>query len=324
MIRAIGPLAALAMLAAGAGCTAKHHAEIAVTVSTDGRGEIWLMRADGSNRSRLTPPAPQRHAVGAMTPAWSPDGERLAYAYSARGGQRPADIYVVDVDGGDVHRLTNGEGVDADPTWSPNGERIAFTRIADLGRESAHWGIVVMSADGGDEVEIVHSVSGRFVFAPAWSPDGSTIAFTREVVSGDDFEHARITLYTVAPDGSGARKLVDGAAEPAWSPDGKRLAFTSVRDPFGRTCFEECKRSGEIYIADADGGHPRRLTTSKADDHSPAWSPDGRLLAFVSDRSGTRAHDNEIYVMRADGSELHRITHTGAWNLDPAWRPKQR
>ena len=73
---------------------------------------------------------------------------------------------------------------------------------------------------------------------------------------------------------------------------------------------------------DADGGNPRRLTHSKADDRSPTWSRDGRSLAFVSDRSDPGLHDNEIYVMRVDGSRLHRITRTGDWNLDPAWRPE--
>ncbi len=119
----------------------------------------------------------------------------------------------------------------------------------------------------------------------------------------------------------GPKKLLDDAAEPAWSPDGERMAFTSIRDHFGRTCFEDCTTSGEIYVASSDGSGARRLTTSNANDHSPAWSPDGRSIAFVSDRSDPELHDYELHVMRTDGSELRRITSGAAWSLDPTWHP---
>jgi TolB protein len=176
----------------------------------------------------------------------------------------------------------------------------------------------VFNADGGNEVQLTHAVVPTFESAPAWSPDGSRIAFARvDVTSG--FDHPRAAIYTIRPDGAGLRKLADGGVEPDWSPDGMRIAYTSIRDSFGRTCFEECSPSGEIYVMDADGSDQRRLTRTEADDRAPAWSPDGRFIAFVSDRSSPRRHENEIYVMKADGGDIHRITRNGVWDLDPDW-----
>jgi TolB protein len=65
----------------------------------------------------------------------------------------------------------------------------------------------------------------------------------------------------------------------------------------------------------------RRLTKTQATDGSPAWSPDGGWIAFVSDRSDRDRHENEIYVMRADGSGLRRLTRNDVWDLEPVWRP---
>jgi TolB protein len=64
-----------------------------------------------------------------------------------------------------------------------------------------------------------------------------------------------------------------------------------------------------------------RLTESEADDRSPAWSPDGGLIAFSSDRSDPEQHENEIYVMSGSGADLRRITENEVWDLEPAWRP---
>lgn len=114
--------------------------------------------------------------------------------------------------------------------------------------------------------------------------------------------------------------MVDGA-EPDWSPDGSRIAVTSYRDDFGRTCFHDCTTSGEIYVLDVESGDVMRITESEADDRSPAWSPDGSFIGFVSDRSNPQEHENEIHVMTRSGDDLRRITRNNVWDLEPAWRP---
>jgi len=224
---------------------------------------------------------------------------------------------VMDADGGNQHSVTSGQGVNTQPSWSPDGKRIAFAGFG------AKRGLAVIRAGGGAPRRLTHTGSGVFDVAPAWSPDARSIAFTRIVVK-TDVEHEQEAIYVIRANGTGLKKLIVGGGDPAWSPDGKRIVYTSIRDYNGRTCFQECTRSSEIYVANADGSKPRRLTWTKADDQSPTWSPDGRSIAFVSDRSDPESHAYEIYVMSAAGRGLHRITTGREWSTEPAWRPTGR
>ena len=116
---------------------------------------------------------------------------------------------------------------------------------------------------------------------PAWSPDGTQIAF--ESNRDGDYE-----IYVMAADGSQPTRLTRNSARdrsPAWSPDGTQIAFESDRDG-----------NGEIYVMAADGSQPTRLTRNSASDGLPAWSPDGTQIAFHSYRDGNQ----EIYVMAAE------------------------
>jgi len=324
---------ALAVALALAGCAgdedeagAEQVEAIAFTVNRDGHQEIWVMDADGGNRLQLTRTGePGADASGSSTPAWSPDGTRIAYASSGETSDEDQDeleIYVMNADGSESRRLTSDHILDANPAWSPDGERIAFAHLTGVGKENADGVIVVMDATGNGGVEITrHPDAPDTVFDayPAWSPDGRLIAFTRATYTPSGIE-PQVAVYTVEPSGDRERLLIEDAGDASWSPDGTRIAFTSVRDRNGETCFHECSVSGEIYVANADGTRLTRLTTSEADDHSPTWSPDGRQIAFVSDRSNRQEHENEIWIIGVDGEGLRRVTTNEVWDLDPDLR----
>ena len=325
---AIPLLASLALLVACDGRdsmnTEPGGGEITFTVNRTGWNEIWLMGADGSDRRRLTEvEAAQNDAAGSSSPAWSPDGTQIVFAAqigTLTEDQRLSEIYVMDADGTDRRQLTTNTDVDASPSWSPDGKRIVFTRIVDHGTDEVRSGIFVMDAAGGGEVQVAQTARPTFDLSPAWSPDGSMIAFTRASPSAGS-ENPSAAVYLVHLDGRTPTKLTSDGAEPDWSPDGKRIAFTSFRDHFGRTCFHECGTSGEIYVVGADGSQERRLTESRTSDGSPAWSSDGRLIAFASDRSNPNEHEIETYVMDANGDDVRRITENKVWDREPAWRP---
>ena len=105
---------------------------------------------------------------------------------------------------------------------------------------------------------------------------------------------------------------------PLWSPDGKRIAFMSERD--GHVHVRHGWPTSEIYVMDADGGNPQNITNDPADDREPSWSPDGKRIAFVSERDEPRVY-GDIYVMDADGNNLQRFTDHKFDDRHPSWSP---
>lgn len=299
--------------------------QIVFTVNRDGWGEIWVMDENGEGRRRLTAPAPSRsaQASGNTGPSWSPARDRIAYIGTGDADvedQNDQEQYVMDAAGGHVLRLTSNHLADGSPSWSPDRRRIVFARARHLGQEDVETFLYVMNADGSGERllrrESPASTHG-FLTLPTWSPDGERIAFVRLSYLEDRFESA---VYVMGVDGTGALKIADEASEPAWSPDGSSLAFVSYGDRLGETCFHDCLPSTEIYVVEADGSHSKRLTRDAANDQSPAWSPDGKRIAFVSDRSNRNEHENEIYIVPVDGGTPERITHNSVWDLEPDWK----
>lgn len=298
--------------------------QILFTVNRAGWGEIWVMDASGERRRRLTPPAPSgTDAAGNTDPRWSPDGASIAYVSTGAARREDAEdqeLYVMRADGSGKRRLTRNAAPDWDPTWAPGGDRIAVARALNWGTDRVR-GVIATVHLAGRETQLVND-RGRadptVISDVAWSPDGRRIAFTRSTVGEEGFESA---IYVVGADGTGERRLFQRAQQPAWSPDGKRIAFASTRDRNGRTCFQECSPSPEIYVADANGGEPTRLTDSAADDGAPAWSPDGDWIVFASDRSNPRAHEYELWLLPADGGDPRRLTENDVWDVDPSWRP---
>jgi Tol biopolymer transport system component len=194
------------------------------------------------------------------------------------------------------------------PVWSADGEWLAYIRI---GREEQQV-MVVAPFGGGAPRSLYTSPAGdRSGSSVAWSADGGSVAFTAPL---DGWQ----VIYTLSLAADAVPTQITGgqinAFSPAWSPDGRELAF-SWSPAANAEVFVAALDTLRLPITGDSG--LQRLTQIPALDTSPAWSPDGTLIAFTSDRDD----NSEIYLMAADGSQLRRMTHSAALDSNPSWSP---
>lgn len=287
--------------------------EITFYAQRGGNYEILLLDVRRGLVHNLT-----RHPEQDIRPVWSPDGTRLLF-YSTR--SRQPGIYRMNADGSGVRLLRSMPGSgETYPAWSPDGQRILF---ASAQRGSA--GIYIMDADGSNLRRLTNLRAALL----AWSPDGRQVVFMSECENNCDL----YIMDIMDADGGNLRPLTDNLVFdvfPSWSPDSRQVAYMSNRD-----------RYFEIYAMDVVDGRTgldcpglpegcplHRLTVNPAFDGFPAWSPDGRQIAFSSDRAGSF----DLYLAPSDcyrlpgGCEasLRRVTDTEADDLVPSWSPDGR
>ncbi len=240
-------------------------------------------------------------------PFWSPDGRRIVFQSDRIDGNR--EIYLMNADGSGLVRLTQNAAEDQTPVWSPDGTRIAFQSDRDGNLE-----IYVMNADGSGQRNLTrHPAEDSH---PKWSPDGGSIIFDRPV-DGDNDE-----IWEVSADGGEPRRLTDDPSRDTYasvSPDGTRVLWRRrFRDPRSEGGFG----NSEVFVMNRDGSNPVNLTNHPAYDGWPAWSPDGRWIAFASDRERERVW--HIYMMEVDGSSVRRVSPEDAedgYFTKPIWSP---
>ena len=269
--------------------------------------------------------------------------ERISFMSDREDDQ--LEIYIMDLDGSNVRRLTSAPTGKFLYSWSADGRRLAYDEFA-LGTG------IVLTDDTREWTRVIQENEPTVGYLyPAWSPDGTKLALVRwdldadlrelyvidvdgdnltrllDAPDGDVFVPAwspdgRFIVYDFTPkdeqgfihviraDGTDDRRLTNDPANdtlPAWSPDGLHILFTSIRDGHD-----------DVWIMNANGTDERNLTNTEDEDRSPAWSPDGSRIVFYSDRDG----DNELYAMDADGSNVVQLTdNDDIRDIDPRWLP---
>ncbi len=215
--------------------------------------EIYTMGADGSGVQRVTPPSLK---VTKDSPAWSPDGLRLAFLVSdGKPGEERTVLHTIAADGGDLRRIAK---TTARPAWSPDGTRIAFATY----EANAHSTIYTARPDGSDVQELTEPSQAAYSFKSSlsWSLDGSEIRFLGYSRWLKGLEESYYGIHAIKVDGSGARLI---AALPplnlvwaAWSPDGSRIAgWYGPRESYFPGVV--------LFTFAADGSDPRVLVSEQ-------------------------------------------------------------
>ncbi|HCR00011.1 MAG TPA: hypothetical protein DIU48_11355, partial [Acidobacteria bacterium] len=249
------------------------------------------------------------------------------------------EIYLADYDGANASRVTVSRVINTNPAWAPDGRSIGYTS----------W------LTGFPDVVVSHLFEGRMShpgqgnerehnFLPAFSPDGTRVAFNSNRDDNND-------IYVANVDGSDMRRITNNPAidtSPTWSPNGQQIAFTSDRTgspqiyvigadgtglrrltyetycdrptwsppPFNEVAYSSKTGPGhDIKVLDLATNEVRQLTFGLGSNESPSYSPNGRHVAFSSTRgSGLK----QIYTIGRDGKGLRRVTSTGN-NEMPSW-----
>jgi len=314
--------------------------------STREGGGIFVMPATGGTARRV--------AAFGYHPVWSPDGKQIAYATDTF--RRPDDrwlltseIHLIDVATGRTWQLA-GTGPDAvQPHWSPQGLRIAF-----WGVEGGRRDIWTTAATGGDRVRVT---SDAYVdWNPVWSPDGSYLYFSSDRGGSMNLWRVRIDERSGKVLGTPERVTTPSlySGHMSFATGGRRMAYVQlVRNsnlrragldlttgrllnspapvtrglreavhpdvaPDGRSLVFSTWGKEDLFIGQADGSGIRRITDDLYKDRGPRWSPDGRRIAFQSNRSG----HFEMWIVNADGSGLRQLTRFAGINvINGGWSP---
>jgi TolB protein len=251
---------------------------------------------------QATPVAPARDAY----PYVSRHG-RIVFQSNRIGGSR---IFLLDSIGGEPRHLETGGNAEVTPVWSPDGTRVLF-----VSTRAGNEDVYVINADGTGLRRLTDHPA--YDSHPSWSPDGTRIVFCSTRGDGENDD-----LFVMNADGSGQTRLTDNGLTwdtfPSFSPDGRYILFRQlfrVRLDLGVTAV-----NSEIMRMNVDGTDLVNLSRDPWFDGWPSWSPDGRWIAFSSNRSDVY----QIYVMRADGSDVRRVSTSEYVEVRPQWTPDGR
>jgi TolB protein len=259
-----------------------------ISERTLGVKELYQMDYDGNGAEAVT-----GYKSTVITPAWSPDGEKIAFTSFRRGAP---DIEILSRTDHRPYTFERAGGNTFTPSWSPDGSKIAFASS----REGNNTEIYIADWNGKNIRRL--TVSKSWNNSPVWNPrTGQEIAFTSDRGGPQQ-------IYVMNIDGTNVQRLMEEgghADEPSWSADGQRIAFTWQRSRTSKF---------DIWIHEFATGKNVQITHDAGDNERPSWAPDGRHIVFESSRTGTK----QIFSMLLDGTRVRQLTNTGR-NTAPAW-----
>ena len=263
------------------------NSKISFVSTIDGNKEIFICDFDGHNPKQLT-----HHKSISLSPAWSSDGQWIAYVSYARG--KP-DIYIKSLKKKPGF-IVNNEGLNISPDWMPGKDILAATLSFSGNQE------IYLLTKKGEIIKRITKSWGVNV-SPKFSPDGKKLAFTSN--RGGNPQIYVKNLET----GDIKRITFEGRynTSPAWSPDGKKMAYVGID-----------KNKINIFVTslDSGSGKPVQLTMNTGDNEEPSWSPDGSLIVFTSSREGKIPR---LFVMTAAGTDQRRLLRLKGKQSQPSW-----
>jgi Tol biopolymer transport system component len=266
--------------------------EIAYAQLNDsGIWDIWEVQALGGT--------PRRLILNATDPAWSPDGQSLAYENTATG-----TIWIADSSGQNARALTQSASplLDTDPCFSPDGRRLAFV----IRPGGPHGELAVLDLNSGKIRQLTHD--DVLALSPAWSPDGHSIYFASS-------RGGTMNIWKIGAGGGRPEQITAGRGDDAQldvSKDGKIIVFSTFQENVNLVQMDLQAKRGVPTL--------RLLTSDPARNQlAPAYSPDGKRLAYFSNHEGTEKES--IWVANADGSNPIQLVKDNQVNIFPRWTP---
>ncbi len=265
----------------------------------EGNQELWIIDSDGENLRRLT-----NHQSITMSPAWSPDGGRLAYVSYKNG---PARVFEIDLATGRETALPpTGEAMQLTPNYSPDGNRIAFGAVG-----GGAGGLYTYEVTQGCCLERLTNARRYDDISPSYSPDGTRLAFMTSRLAGESAPQ----IYVMPAEGGDGDLLSPFDirqrgyyTSPDWAPIGDRVAFHG-RVERGRY---------QILVAEVGRGRARSLVqlTREGQNEDPSWAPDARHIVFV----GQRSNGTGLWVVDAVSGRM-RLVLPNVLARAPGWSP---